>query len=72
METGTFFNNKLEKEKFLSLFELSEIPNEIKDSFWDIYYRYEGTTVRERRNPLDVSGFCFCFVEHARLELATS
>ena len=33
METGTFFNNKLEKEKFLSLFELSEIPDENKDSF---------------------------------------
>ena len=33
METGTFFNNKLEKEKFLSLFELSEIPDEIKDLF---------------------------------------
>ena len=67
METGTFFNNKLEKEKFLSLFELSEIPDEIKDSF-----KKRNLCVKERRNPLDVSGFCFCFVEHARLELATS
>ena len=71
METGTFFNNKLEKEKFLSLFELSEIPDEIKDSFKKRNLK-RNLCVKERRNPLDVSGFCLCFVEHARLELATS
>lgn len=54
METGTFFNNKLEKEIFLSLFELSEIPNEIKDSFWDIYYRYEGTTDPDKRREAEI------------------
>ena len=67
METGTFFNNKLEKEKFLSLFELSEIPDEIKDSF-----KKRNLCVKERRNPLMFSGLLCCFVEHARLELATS
>ena len=49
METGPFFNNKLEKEYFLSLFEFSDIPDEIKDLFWDIYYRYEGTTDPDKR-----------------------
>ena len=54
METGTFFNNKLEKEKFLSLFELSEIPDEIKDLFWDIYYKYEGTTDPDKRREAEI------------------
>ena len=71
METGTFFNNKLEKEKFLSLFELSEIPDEIKDSFKKRNLK-RNLCVKERRNPLTFSGLSFGFVEHARLELATS
>ena len=28
--------------------------------------------VRKKNSPLIVSGLSFCFVEHARLELATS
>lgn len=35
-------------------FELSEIPNEIKDSFWDIYYRYEGTTDPDKRREAEI------------------